>query len=68
MIRFLVYDYIIRVTFVIRCEFSEILKLFKTRKIESIDTMDALGSNITISTRTGEVMRILPRVNEVSFA
>lgn len=58
----------IRVTFVRRCEFSKILKLFKTRKIESIDTMDALGSNITISTRTGEVMRILPRVNEASFA
>lgn len=37
---------------------------WETTKIESIDTMDALGSNITISTRTGEVMRILPRVHE----
>ena len=36
------------------------------RKIESVDVMDALGSNIVVSTRTGEVMRILPRMNEVS--
>ena len=28
--------------------------------------MDAVGSNIVVSTRTGEVMRILPRLNEVS--
>ncbi len=27
--------------------------------------MDALGSNIVVSTRTGEVMRVLPRLNEV---
>lgn len=26
--------------------------------------MDAVGSNIVVSTRTGEVMRILPRLNE----
>jgi len=37
---------------------------WETRKTESIDTMDAVGSNIVVSTRTGEVMRILPRVNE----
>ena len=35
------------------------------RKIESIDTMDAMGSNIVVSTRTGEVMRVLPRLHEV---
>ena len=35
-------------------------------KIESVDVMDAVGSNIVVSTRTGEVMRILPRLNEVS--
>lgn len=28
--------------------------------------MDAVGSNIVVSMRTNEVMRILPRVNEVS--
>ena len=27
--------------------------------------MDAVGSNIVVDTRCGEVMRILPRMNEV---
>uniref|UniRef100_A0A671MCJ9 NADH-ubiquinone oxidoreductase 75 kDa subunit, mitochondrial n=1 Tax=Sinocyclocheilus anshuiensis TaxID=1608454 RepID=A0A671MCJ9_9TELE len=31
---------------------------------ESIDVLDAVGSNIVVSTRGGEVMRILPRLNE----
>ena len=31
----------------------------------SIDVMDALGSNIEVNTRGAELMRILPRVNEV---
>ncbi len=31
---------------------------------ESIDVMDAVGSNIRIDTARGEVMRILPRLNE----
>jgi NADH-quinone oxidoreductase subunit G len=34
-------------------------------KTESIDAMDALGSAIRIDTRGREVMRILPRVNEL---
>ncbi|ACB96003.1 NADH-quinone oxidoreductase subunit NuoG [Beijerinckia indica] len=34
-------------------------------KTESIDVMDALGSAIRIDTRGREVMRILPRVNDV---
>ena len=33
--------------------------------METIDTMDALGSNIIVTLRTGEVMRIIPRLNEV---
>lgn len=37
---------------------------WETRRTESIDVMDALGSNIVVSTRTGEVMRILPRLND----
>lgn len=37
---------------------------WETRKTESIDVMDALGSNIVISTRTGDVLRVLPRINE----
>ncbi|CAL1538782.1 unnamed protein product [Lymnaea stagnalis] len=37
---------------------------WEIRKIESIDVMDAVGSNIVVSMRTNEVMRILPRLNE----
>ncbi len=33
-------------------------------KTESIDVMDAVGSNIRVDVRGREVMRILPRVNE----
>jgi len=33
-------------------------------KTESIDVMDAVGSNIRIDSRGGSVLRILPRVNE----
>jgi len=38
---------------------------WETRKTDSVDVLDALGSNIVVSTRTGEVLRILPRLNEV---
>lgn len=38
---------------------------WETRKTDSVDVLDALGSNIVISTRAGDVMRILPRLNEV---
>lgn len=34
---------------------------------ESIDVADAVGSNIRIDSRGPEVMRILPRLNEVNF-
>lgn len=34
------------------------------RKTESIDVLDAVGSNIVVSTRGGEVMRVMPRLNE----
>uniref|UniRef100_A0A7N8YCR2 NADH-ubiquinone oxidoreductase 75 kDa subunit, mitochondrial n=1 Tax=Mastacembelus armatus TaxID=205130 RepID=A0A7N8YCR2_9TELE len=37
---------------------------WETRKTESIDVLDAMGSNIVVSTRGGEVMRVLPRLNE----
>ncbi len=33
-------------------------------KTESVDVMDAVGSNIRIDSRDSEVMRILPRLNE----
>lgn len=41
-----------------------VLFVLLNRKVESIDVLDALGSNIIVSTRTGEVMRILPRLHE----
>lgn len=37
---------------------------WELRKTESIDVLDAIGSNIIINTRCDEVMRILPRLNE----
>ncbi len=37
---------------------------WELRKTESIDVMDAVGSNIRIDARGREVMRILPRVND----
>lgn len=40
---------------------------WETRKTETVDVLDALGSNIVVSTRTGEVLRVLPRCNEVSI-
>lgn len=33
-------------------------------KTESVDIMDALGSNIRVDTRGKEVLRVLPRINE----
>ena len=37
---------------------------WELEKTESIDVMDALGSNIRIDSRSLEVMRILPKLNE----
>ncbi len=37
---------------------------WELRKTESIDVFDAVGSNIRIDTRGGEVLRVLPRLNE----
>ncbi len=37
---------------------------WELRKTESVDVMDALGSAIRVDARGGEVMRILPRLNE----
>jgi NADH-quinone oxidoreductase subunit G len=37
---------------------------WELKKVESIDVMDAVGSNIRIDYRGMEVMRIIPRLNE----
>ncbi len=37
---------------------------WELEKVESIDVMDAVGSNIRIDSRDGQVMRILPIIND----
>lgn len=37
---------------------------WELRKHDSVDVMDALGSNIVVHQRAGDVMRIQPRINE----
>ncbi|MBM3647503.1 MAG: NADH-quinone oxidoreductase subunit G [Alphaproteobacteria bacterium] len=37
---------------------------WELQKTESVDVMDALGSNIRIDTRGAQVMRVLPRLND----
>jgi len=37
---------------------------WETRKTETIDVLDSVGSNIVVTHRTGEVLRIMPRMNE----
>lgn len=44
--------------------YSFVARPWEVRKVDSIDILDAIGSNIIVSTRTGEVLRILPRENE----
>ena len=38
---------------------------WEVRRTDSVDVMDALGSNIVVNHRTGEILRILPKTNEV---
>ncbi|MGO4724379.1 MULTISPECIES: NADH-quinone oxidoreductase subunit NuoG [unclassified Inquilinus] len=37
---------------------------WELRKTETVDVLDAIGSNIRVDARGGEVMRVLPRLNE----
>jgi NADH-quinone oxidoreductase subunit G len=37
---------------------------WELRKTESVDVLDAVGSNIRVDARGSEVMRVLPRLNE----
>jgi NADH-quinone oxidoreductase subunit G len=37
---------------------------WELNKVETIDVMDALGSNIRVDARGAQVMRVLPRLNE----
>ncbi|CAG4960157.1 unnamed protein product [Parnassius apollo] len=44
--------------------YSFVARPWETRRIDSVDVLDPLGSNIVVATRTNEVLRILPRTNE----
>jgi len=44
--------------------FAYTARPWELRKTETIDVMDAVGSNIRVDARGAEVMRILPRLNE----
>ena len=44
--------------------YAFIARPWELRKTESIDVSDAVGSNIRIDTRGGEVLRVLPRLHE----
>lgn len=37
---------------------------WELRRIDSVDVMDAVGSNISVCTRAGDLLRILPRVHD----
>lgn len=37
---------------------------WETRKTDSVDVLDAVGTNIVVSTRSGDLLRIIPRLNE----
>jgi NADH-quinone oxidoreductase subunit G len=44
--------------------FAFAARSWELRRTESIDVLDALGSNIRVDARGREVMRVLPRLNE----
>src|SRR5712672_4660624 len=44
--------------------YAFVARPWELNKTESIDVMDALGSNIRIDSRGREVLRVLPRLNE----
>ena len=44
--------------------YSFVARPWELRKTETIDVMDAVGSNIRVDARGNEVLRVLPRLNE----
>jgi NADH-quinone oxidoreductase subunit G len=44
--------------------YAFVARPWELRKTESIDVMDAVGSNIRVDARGSEVMRVLPRLHE----
>ena len=48
------------------CLSSFTARPWELRKTESVDVMDGTGSNIVISNRSGDVLRVIPKMNDVS--
>jgi NADH-quinone oxidoreductase subunit G len=44
--------------------YAFVARPWELRKTESVDVLDAVGSSIRVDSRAGEVLRVLPRVNE----
>src|SRR5256885_6959900 len=44
--------------------YAFIARPWELRKTESVDVLDAVGSNIRVDSRGPEVLRVLPRLNE----
>ncbi len=44
--------------------YAFVARPWELKKTETIDVMDAIGSNIRVDARGSEVMRVLPRLNE----
>ena len=44
--------------------YAYIARPWELKKIDSIDLMDAVGSNVRFDTKADKIMRVLPRVNE----
>ena len=44
--------------------YAFVARPWELRKVESVDALDAVGSNIRIDSRGPEVLRVLPRLNE----
>jgi len=44
--------------------YAFVARSWELKKTETIDVMDAVGSNIRVDARGSEVMRVLPRLNE----
>ncbi|CAB3398005.1 unnamed protein product [Caenorhabditis bovis] len=45
-------------------QYAFVARPWETRKTESVDVMDATGSNIVLTHRTGELMRVIPKIND----
>jgi NADH-quinone oxidoreductase subunit G len=44
--------------------YAFVARSWELRKTESVDVLDAVGSNIRVDSRGAQVMRVLPRLNE----